>query len=150
MLALRWLLLDRLSGNDSAVQVIMNEPTPTNDYIDGLVEAKTDGLIALLRGKAEEVLQRDSVGAEEVRVLRACADFLTPEDKVRAVGRIKICCRSSDESDVIAGLSAVRWFCAGMPRDDELTEIALRLIDHKRWAIADKAADITVAAFVTR
>ena len=88
MLALRWLLLDRLSGNDSAVQVIMNEPTPTNDYIDGLVEAKTDGLIALLRGKAEEVLQRDSVGAEEVRVLRACADFLTPEDKVRAVGRI--------------------------------------------------------------
>ena len=66
----------------------MNEPTPTNDYIDGLVEAKTDGLIALLRGKAEEVLQRDSVGAEEVRVLRACADFLTPEDKVRAVGRI--------------------------------------------------------------
>ena len=145
MVALRWLLLDRLSGNDAAVEVLMNEPDPTNEYIDALIEAKTDGLIAQLRGRAEGVLQRDSIGAEEVRTLRGCADFLTTDEKARAIGRIKICCRSSDESDVIDGLSAAKWFAAGQPPDEELTELAIGLTEHKRWAIADKAADLAVA-----
>lgn len=143
-LAVLWLLKDGLSGVERLAEIFLAGPAaPTNGEIDTILEGDTNALAGMLRQKALTVFAAPNVSNRGVQLLTACSPYLTPDEREHALDLVKRTCQSpSDDYLLSEALAGARRFGLALWPDDGFRQALCRLVDHKRWAIADLAAEL--------
>jgi hypothetical protein len=142
-LALQWLLEDSLPETQGPVDVFLADPAPTNWEIDEAFNADRTALAGIFRQKGLGALTAANLGGEGVRLLGACSPYLTPDERERALDLIKGKCISPQNDEALSdALVATRQFGLSLWPDETFRQTLCRTLDHKRWAIADLAAEI--------
>jgi hypothetical protein len=115
----------------------------TNAEVDAVLQADRNALASMLRQKALGVFAVPTSDDRGVRLLTVCSPYLTSDERERALQVVKRACQFPKDDEVLSeALASARLFGLPLWPDDDFREALCRIVDHKRWAIADLAAEL--------
>jgi hypothetical protein len=142
-LALQWLLEDGLPGVDNAAQIFLSGLAPTNAEVDGILQGSGKAVLKVFRQRALVVLSASKLDEDGIRVLTACSRYLSLDERNLALGLVKDTCEFQQDDQLLSeALASVRRFELPLWPDNGFRKALTGIVDHKRWAIADLAAEI--------
>ena len=101
----------------------------------------------VFRQRASAVLSAPNLDVEAIRLLAACSRYLALDERNLALGLVKGVCESQKDDQVLSeALASVRRFGLPLWPDNCFRKALSGIVDHKRWVIADLAADILATA----
>lgn len=147
LLAMHWLIEDRLDENDLPASLFLADASPANEEVDAILAADADGLAHILRNRVLCIMEAPVLEEGGIRLVAACFRYLGPDERQRAFDAIIRTCQATKDDDVLfEALDSVRRYQLPIIPEGAFREVLGGLVDHKRWAISDLAADLFAAS----